>query len=258
MRRVLPSFRATATLAALCQLAPVVAVAQERFGGRAEDRNLPDPVAALVGHVPGRTKIALSGQWRFILDEVERGLRTQYPRYTIPRDEVQQRGGLLVEYEWDSAPEITVPGDWNGQDPRYLWYRGLAWYRRRFDAPRAPGQRVVLHFEGANYVTHVYLNGRKVGVHEGGFTPFAFDITDQLQPTNNSLVVGVSNDKLPTGIPVADADWWNYGGLTRPVWLVLLPAQHIQSFTVALRPANGRDRLEGQVTLSGATPAGAP
>ncbi|MCU0646545.1 MAG: hypothetical protein MUF00_01005 [Gemmatimonadaceae bacterium] len=231
--------------------------AQERFGGRADERNLADPVAALVTNVPDRERIALSGQWRFILDEVERGLRTQYPRYTIPRDEVQQRGGMLVEYEWDSAPEITVPGDWNGQDPRYLWYRGLAWYRRRFDAPSAPGKRVVLHFEGANYVTHVYLNGRKIGVHEGGFTPFAFDITDRLQPTNNSLVVGVSNEKLPTGIPVADSDWWNYGGLTRPVWLLLLPAQHIRTYQIALRPENGRDRLEGRVSLGGSAVAGA-
>lgn len=235
----------------LALLLPVVAGAQERFGGRAEDRNLPDPTAALVGHLPDRTRIALSGQWRFLIDEVERGLRTQYPRYTIPRDEVQQRGGMLVEYEWDSAPEITVPGDWNGQDPRYLFYRGLAWYRRRFDAPVAPGKRVLLHFEGANYVTHVYVNGKKVGVHEGGFTPFAFDITDQLQPTGNSLVVGVSNEKLPTGIPVADADWWNYGGLTRPVWLVLVPTQHIRDLQIALRPEGGRDRLAGQVQLGG-------
>jgi beta-glucuronidase len=242
----------------LTTLATVPVSAQERFGGRADERNLPDPTAALIGNIPDRERIALSGQWRFIIDEVERGLRTQYPRYTIPRDEVQQRGGLLVEYEWDSAREITVPGDWNGQDPQWLWYRGLAWYRRRFDAPAATGKRVLLHFEGANYVTHVYLNGKKIGLHEGGFTPFAFDITDQLLPSNNSLVVGVSNEKLPTGIPVADADWWNYGGLTRPVWLVLVPQSHVAHYQIALRPTGGRDRLVGSVQLGGRETANAP
>jgi beta-glucuronidase len=249
----LPPSRATRALAVvgLALAGASLLDAQERFGGRAAEKNLQDPVASLIMNVPNREKVALSGQWRFIIDEVERGLRTQYPRYTIPLDETQQRGGMLVEYEWDSAPEITVPGDWNGQDPRWLWYRGLAWYRRRFDAPAANGKRVLLHFEGANYFTHVYVNGKKIGEHEGGFTPFAFDITDQLRPTGNSLVVGVSNEKLPTGIPVADSDWWNYGGITRPVWLVLIPDTHIKQYSVALTPSNGRDQISGQVTLAG-------
>jgi beta-glucuronidase len=213
----------------------------------------PEPPAEtpIPGHVLGRSRVGLNGTWRFMLDAVQRGLRDQYPRYTIPRDEKQMAGGPLIEYDWDEAPTIRVPGDWNTQDPRYLWYEGLAWYRRRVFAPAAsPAARHFLYFEGANYVTHVYLNGEKLGEHEGGFTPFAFEVTGRLRP-DNSLVVGVSNRKLPDGIPVADADWWNYGGLTRPVWLVATPETYVRDFSLALQPDESAPVIRGWVALDG-------
>ncbi len=207
-------------------------------------------LAAIPGHLLGRQRMSLNGSWRFLPDPTQRGLRDQYPRYTIPRDQKQMPGGPLIEYDWDEAPLIRVPGDWNSQDPRYLWYEGLGWYRRRVAAPPPDANaRHFLYFEAANYLTHVYLNGEKLGEHEGGFTPFAFEVTGKLLP-DNSLVVGVSNRKLPDGIPVADADWWNYGGITRPVWLLSTPKTYIQDFGLTLAPS-GPPTITGFVALDG-------
>jgi beta-glucuronidase len=211
-------------------------------------------LAPLPHHLYGRQRVDLSGYWKFLVDTVERGLRNQYPRYTIPKDEKQEPvGGPLVEYDFDSAPDISVPGDWNTQtNPRLFWYEGLGWYRRKFDAPApAAGQRVFLYFEAANYRSHVYLNGEKLGVHEGGFTPFAFELTGKLKPTGNSLVVGVNSKRQFGNVPGSDADWFNYGGITRPVWLVVTPATYIQHHHLALREKDGRAVITGAVKLDG-------
>lgn len=215
-------------------------------------------LAPLPHNLYGRERTDLSGVWHFLVDTVERGLRNQYPRYSIPKDEKQLPvGGMLVEYDWDVAPGITVPGDWNTQtNQRLFWYEGLGWYRRRFDAPPAVnGQRQFLYFEAANYRTHVYLNGDKLGGHEGGFTPFAFEITGKLG-ADNSLVVGVNSKRLLGNVPGSDADWFNYGGITRAVWLVTTPATFIQHYSLALRERGGRAVIAGSARLDGAAKAG--
>lgn len=220
-------------------------------------------VAPLPHHLYGRNRISLDGYWKFLVDTVERGLRNQYPRYTIPKDEKQQAvGGPLVEYDFDSAPDISVPGDWNTQtNQRLFWYEGLGWYRRHFDAPASTavsGERVFLYFEAANYRAHVYLNGEKLGVHEGGFTPFAFEVTGKLKPAANSLVVGVNSRRQFGHVPGSDADWFNYGGLTRSVWLVTTPTTFIQHYHLALHERDGREHISGAVRLDGPAATGMP
>jgi len=216
-------------------------------------------LAPLPHNLYARERTDLSGTWRFIVDTVERGLRDQYPRYTIPKDEKQQPGGPIVEYDWDSAPEITVPGDWNTQtNQRLFWYEGLGWYRRHFSAPAAaPGQRIFLYFEAANYRSHVYLNGEPLGVHEGGFTPFAFEVTGKLR-ADNSLVVGVNSRRQQGNVPGSDPDWFTYGGITRPVWLVTTPETYIQHYSAALRTVNGADVIAATAQLDGPRRAGTP
>lgn len=218
-------------------------------------------LAPLPHHLYGRDRVSLDGYWKFLVDTVERGLRNQYPRYTIPKDEKQQPvGGLLVEYDFDSAPDISVPGDWNTQtNQRLFWYEGLGWYRRHFDAPASQADgRVFLYFEAANYRAHVYLNGEKLGVHEGGFTPFAFEVTGKLKPAGNSLVVGVNSKRQFGNVPGSDADWFNYGGLTRSVWLVTTPATFIQHYHLALHERAGREVIAGAVRLDGPAAANTP
>ena len=109
-----------------------------------------------------------------------------------------------------------VPGDWNSQDNKLLYYEGTIWYRRLFDYKKsAPDNRVFIHFGAVNYEADVYLNGRKLGKHIGGFTPFDYEITSLLKDENNSLVVKVDNKRKREGVPTLNTDWWNYGGITR-------------------------------------------
>jgi beta-glucuronidase len=260
-----PTFLRSALLFALAALSLVCARAQEAtpsvFMSHAPSaaQLRTHGLAPLPHHLYGRERTSLDGYWKFLVDTVERGLRNQYPRYTIPKDEKQQAvGGPLVEYDFDSAPDISVPGDWNTQtNPRLFWYEGLGWYRRKFDAPATPGERVFLYFEAANYRSHVYLNGEKLGVHEGGFTPFAFEVTGKLKPAGNSLVVGVNSKRLFGNVPGSDADWFNYGGLTRSVWLVTTPATFIQHHHLVLRERDGREIISGAVKLDGPAAANA-
>ena len=77
-----------------------------------------------------------------------------------------------------------------------------------------------MYFGAVNYLANVYLNGEKVGVHEGGFTPFYFDVTDKLREGDNFVVLRVNNERKPEGVPTVNTDWWNYGGITRDVLLV--------------------------------------
>ena len=186
--------------------------------------------AALAGAPsPARSTLSLNGAWHVIVDPYDNGYLDYRSRpydaaetptggYFLdrkPRDKSE-----LVEYDFDTSPTLMVPGDWNSQDDRLLYYEGTLWYRRLFDYPApAAGRRVFVRFGAANYQADVYLNGRKLGRHVGGFTPFAFEVTDRLRPERNSLVVRVDNKRLREGVPTLNTDWWNYGGLTRDVVL---------------------------------------
>ena len=87
-----------------------------------------------------------------------------------------------------------------------------------------PTTRVFVYFGAANYQTTVYLNGEKLGEHEGGFTAFNFEVTSLLREGENFLIVEVNNVRRADGVPGMKFDWWNYGGITRDVMLVEVPA----------------------------------
>jgi len=147
-----------------------------------------------------------------------------------------------------------VPGDWNTQRPELLYYEGIVWYQRRFDAAAADtddGRRRFVQFGAAAARATVWLNGRKLGQHEGGFTPFAFEVTGRLRARGNSLVVKVDSTRRPEALPAMNTDWWNYGGLTRGVRLVETPALFVRAARVQLAKADPR-RIDGFVTLDGA------
>jgi len=80
----------------------------------------------------------------------------------------------LIEYDFDKSASLDVPGDWNSQEDKLLYYESTVWYRRLFDfTPSAAEARQFIHFGGANYEADVYLNGAKLGRHVGGFTRFS-------------------------------------------------------------------------------------
>jgi len=213
---------------------------------------------ALITNVAGRSTTTLNGSWQSIIDPYEAGYYDyrHQPREDgffqarTPRDKSD-----LVEYDFDHSPRLLVPGDWNSQDQRLFFYEGTVWYRRVFDYPLRPGARLFVHFGGANYDARVYLNGTQLGTHEGGFTPFNFEITGQVKAQGNSLVVKVDNQRRPDAVPTVNTDWWNYGGLTRDVTLIELPATFVRDYFLQLAPGS-TGRIAGWVQLDGPGAAG--
>jgi beta-glucuronidase len=152
----------------------------------------------LIANVINRQTVNLDGQWKFIVDPYDTGEGQKYFKDAKPASKSD-----LLEYSFDAAGSLKVPGDWNTQSERLFFYEGAIWYRRIFDYQQKPRSRVFVYFGAANYRADVYLNGTRIGQHEGGFTPFNFEITQLVKPDNNSLVVKVDSTRLKEGVPYA-------------------------------------------------------
>lgn len=116
------------------------------------------------------------------------------------------------------------------------------------------GKRLFLNFGAVNYEAIVWLNGERLGSHIGGFTPFNFEITGKLKAGENSLVVKVDNKRKPEAVPTVNSDWWNFGGITRPVSLIEMPSTFIQDYYLQLKK-NNKNVIEGWVKLNGVNKA---
>ena len=210
--------------------------------------------SALITNVSGRDTISLNGQWQTIIDPYENGY---YDYRYQPRGDGYFKNAKpgspsdLVEYDFDTAQRLEVPGDWNSQDPRLLFYEGTIWYKKSFDYQQKQGKRLFVHFGGANYLADVYLNGQKLGRHEGGFTPFNFEITSIVKEKDNFLVVKVDNKRRRDAVPTLNTDWWNYGGLTRAVTLVELPGTFVEDYRIQLNKEGPTNLITGFVKLNG-------
>ena len=205
----------------------------------------------------------LSGTWRYSVDPYRDGLAgfhrgppgEGHRRYDdVDGDAVTRaRPNALYEYDMDRSPTATLPQAWIGHDPSLRYYQGLMWYERRFDAPALkPGQRAFLRFEAVNYTARVFLNGKSIGEHEGGFTPFSLEVTEALRASNNQLTVGVDSTPQADGVPPPVTDWENYGGVTRPMRLVITPATFVDEAWVRLTKDG---RIAATVKLDGARAA---
>jgi beta-glucuronidase len=205
-------------------------------------QNAPSP---LLSNLSGRTSLSLSGEWEAIVDPYETGLGGRFYENRKPRDQSD-----LVEYNFDASPALKVPGDWNSQRAELFFYEGPLWYKKSFSYHKKPQTRVFVYFAAANYFARVYLNGKPLGEHEGGFTPFDFEITDQLAEGENFLVAEVNNARRADGVPGLNTDWWNYGGLTREVALLEVPETFIQDYFVQLAKGS-LNEIAGWVQLDG-------
>lgn len=174
--------------------------------------------------------IPLHGQWSFAMDTREVG---------------SAKGWFKDSYNANGWDKVTVPHCFS-VDPRYQFYTGTVWYRKPFSWQPQAGKRVILHFDAAYYTSDVWLNNQKVGTHEGGYTPFHFDITDFLKSGDNVLAISINNDTWQTGsIPGAKDNgnandpfpgWINYGGLIRPVYLTTESEVYLENLKVEATP----------------------
>ncbi|MFX0106000.1 MAG: sugar-binding domain-containing protein, partial [Candidatus Hodarchaeota archaeon] len=89
-----------------------------------------------------------------------------------------------------------------------------------------------IRFKGANYNTKVWLNGSFLGVHNGGFTPFAFNMNKIIKAKNNFLVVRIENIRMSYRIPSLFFDWFNWGGIYRDIDLMILNKNRLEDVVI--------------------------
>ena len=152
----------------------------------------------------------LGGVWLMRMDPADAGLAQR----------------LYAQTSTDGWSATTVPSAWNaGDDSQPSFLGSVAWYRKDFRLPsRAGALAWIARFESVNFRATVWLNGRQLGTHVGGYLPFELDLSNVSRSGVNHLVVRVDNRRTPADsngapgeIPQPPGGWWNYGGLLREV-----------------------------------------
>jgi beta-glucuronidase len=210
-----------------------------------------------------RESVSLDGTWTYSIDPYRDGAAGFHGepagrghRRWDDLDVEQARAGdplALFEYDMDTAPRADLPASWLTHAPEMRHYQGLVWYQRRFDAAPQPGMRYFVRFGAANYAAEAWLNGQRLGRHEGGFTPFAFEVTGLLRQSGNRLTVGVDSAHTERTVPPPVTDWETYGGITRSVRLIAVPETYIDDAWVRLTDDR---RIAVDVALDGPHAAG--
>ena len=174
------------------------------------------------------------------------------PTHAYPRPQLHRAGGVILNGSWDFAidPEsreydpdriewdrkITVPfsPETSASGVGDTGFYKTCWYRRTFAAPALkPGERLLLHFGAVDTVATVWVNGRRVARHEGGYTPFSADVTHALVPDGpQTVVVRADDDPHDLAKPRGKQDWqlhphsiWypRTTGIWQTVWIERVP-----------------------------------
>ena len=157
----------------------------------------------LIQNVYGRDHQVLNGYWHYLVDPLETGYY-DYRRNPSPTgffmDQKTDNVNTFKEYDFDSAPVMPIPGDWNTQNAELFNYEGTLWYKHTFNYDPSD-KKAFLYFGASNYDTKVWVNTKKAGDHEGGYTPFNFDVTSLLKKGSNTLIVKVDNKRRIDAIP---------------------------------------------------------
>jgi hypothetical protein len=197
----------------------------------------------LVGPVSAQTQsVELAQGWQFLADQA----------------------GTRKASDLDSAAgwrDVRVGVSWNAQFADLRDYMGVAWYRTTFVAPDLGGdRRALLRFGAVDYYSEVFVNGKAVGTHEGGYTPFTFDITGALHAGRNELAVRVVDPPMDerenrarfprmlyNEIPHGKQNWYvQTGGIWQPVTLEVRPSLYLERIHVTPH-ADGEVSVEVQL-----------
>ncbi len=131
--------------------------------------------------------------------------------------------------EGDGWERVSLPHTWNGkdgQDGGNDYYRGTCWYYRTFSRSELPdGEKHWIEFRGANASADIYLNGKHLVHHDGGYSLFRAEMTEECLREENVLVAAVDNSVNDRVYPQL-ADFTFYGGLYRDVALIGVPEAH--------------------------------
>jgi beta-galactosidase len=208
--------KATGTLVAATTLAPSGAVATA--------------ASAPSGSTQGRLVLPLNRNWRY-----------GKTRAAGAQDKTFDDSA----FERVVVPHTNVRLPWRSFDEKN--YQFVSVYRRRFKLPpQARGQHVFVDFEGVMAASTVWLNGTRLGEYKGGFTPFSFDLTPQLDfAGENVLVVEVDSTERPDIPPFGDqVDYLTFGGIYREVSLRIVGASFLENIFVRPAVLSSRSALE--------------
>ena len=157
---------------------------------------------------------------------------------------------------------VDVPYTWNGkdgQDGGGDYYRGRCLFVKKFEAPaRGADERVYLEFKGVNSSCDVMLNGKQMTHHDGGYSTFRCDVTEELK-ADNLLLVYVDNSKTEKVYPQT-ADFTFYGGIYRDVNIIVVNKNHFDldfygapgiAITPKVEGKNGKVTVDAYITGEG-------
>ena len=154
-----------------------------------------------------QNKLSLDGTWQIVFDDKNEGVEGDWH--------------LDKNFDTRNITEIQVPSCWEEYKKNY---EGVAFYRKKFTLPAEwQGKILDLKFDASNYLTQVWLNGKVVGFHEGGYTPFRFRIDKLVKPgEENTLTVRVISpiiltDKRIDGLGRQEVPMWR-GAITGGIW----------------------------------------
>lgn len=145
----------------------------------------------------------------------------EFKKGPFPTDAMQTAARWNADWE-----QVNVPHTWNADDMQKKtnsFYAGVAYYRKHYVFPESlEGKRLFLRFEGVGACAEVYVNGYLVGTHKGAYSAFVCEIGSQVRlGEENEIVVKADNAARPDLIPVNHALFGVYGGIYRPVWLIV-------------------------------------
>ena len=147
------------------------------------------------------------------------------PRIKIPFNENWQFTGNSVSGQ-KIQEQITIPHTWNATDAQegITYYRGEGVYEKQFHAKESwKGKRIFIRFEGVMTIAQVFLNGKLLGIHKGGYSAFIFELTNILKFGQENTIKVVANNEYTLEVLPLFGDFNIYGGIYRPVSLLITP-----------------------------------
>ena len=191
-----------------------------------------------------------------------------------PRPQMQRANWINLNGHWDYSitpiAQSETPSEWKGKilvpyclesklgGVQYLLDSSEAlWYRRSFKSTARPTKRTLLNFEAVDYRCEVFVNGKSVGSHTGGNTPFSFDITGAIHDGDNELIVRVEDateDWQLRGKQVINARgiWYTQvSGIWQTVWLEEVSSSHLKDLKISTDANNGTITVRPIVEGSG-------
>ncbi len=180
-----------------------------------------------------RATINFNREWRFQLGDVNNASAARFD------DSRWERANL--------PPSFSMP--YFAADRFYV---GYGWYRKTFEVQKAwSGRRINLEFDGVFQVAELFVNGNRIGEHNGGYTGFTFDITDAVKTGANVLAIRVNNDWDARLAPRAGEHTFS-GGIYRDVRMVVTDPVHVTWYgtfvtTPQVSKESGRVKVETEI-----------